>query len=176
MDIRFSGKTVIVTGAAHGFGRQVALRFAELGGVVWACDVLQDELDETRRLCQGTAGSCEVLLVDVTDREAVFDFVSQASSESGQVDILVNNAGGVLGQAGKPLEEVSAAEWQGLFDVNVTAAFTFSQAVAPVMKEARAGRIINISSGAGLGGPCFLSIFLAALTPNWCVNHLEALA
>ena len=65
--------------------------------------------------------------------------------------ILVNNAGGVLGQVGRPLEEVTPQEWQGIFEVNVTGAFYLSQAVAPGMKAARFGRIVNISSGAGLG-------------------------
>jgi 3-oxoacyl-[acyl-carrier protein] reductase len=63
----------------------------------------------------------------------------------------VNNAGGVLGQVGRALEDVSQTDWQKIFDVNVTGAFLFSQAVAPGMKTARAGRIVNISSGAGLG-------------------------
>jgi 3-oxoacyl-[acyl-carrier protein] reductase len=63
----------------------------------------------------------------------------------------VNDAGGVLGQVGRPLEEVSPADWQRIFDVNVTGAFYCSQAVATGMKAARSGRIVNISSGAGLG-------------------------
>jgi 3-oxoacyl-[acyl-carrier protein] reductase len=63
----------------------------------------------------------------------------------------VNNAGGVLGQVGRPLEQVTPAEWQAIYDVNVTGAFYCSQAVAPGMKAAKFGRIINISSGAGLG-------------------------
>jgi 3-oxoacyl-[acyl-carrier protein] reductase len=67
------------------------------------------------------------------------------------VHVLVNNAGGVLGQVGRPLEEVAPAEWQAIFDVNVTGAFLCSQAVAPGMKAAKAGRIVSISSGAGLG-------------------------
>jgi 3-oxoacyl-[acyl-carrier protein] reductase len=57
----------------------------------------------------------------------------------------------VLGQVGRPLEDVSEADWQKIFDVNVTAAFLCAQAVSPGMKAARFGRIINISSGAGLG-------------------------
>jgi 3-oxoacyl-[acyl-carrier protein] reductase len=80
--------------------------------------------------------------------------IAQAFAAAGRahpVDILVNNAGGVLGQVGRPLEEIAPADWQGIFDVNVTGAFYCSQAVAPGMKQARRGRIVNISSGAGLG-------------------------
>ncbi|HKJ92822.1 MAG TPA: SDR family oxidoreductase, partial [Longimicrobiales bacterium] len=59
--------------------------------------------------------------------------------------------GGVLGQVGRPIEDVTPEDWQGIFDVNVTGAFNFCQAVAPGMKNAGYGRIVNISSGAGLG-------------------------
>ena len=150
MKIAFSGKTVIVTGAAHGFGRAIALAFAERGAHVWACDVLTDELQETQALARAASGRCTVRTVDVADRDAVLAFVDEAASD-GQVDILVNNAGGVLGQTGQPLEEVTPEQWQTIYDVNVTGAFWFAQAVAPGMKRAGWGRIINISSGAGLG-------------------------
>ncbi len=139
-----------MTGAAHGFGREIVRQFATLGADVWACDVLADELAETAALA---GPRCRVRTIDVTDREGVFAFVAEAEAEAehGHVDILVNDAGGVLGQVGRPLEEIPPGDWQAIFDVNVTAAFHFSQAVAPGMKEARYGRILNISSGAGLG-------------------------
>ena len=140
MIARFDGKTVIVTGAAHGFGRAISVAFAERGAKVWACDVIEDELREI-------AGVCTTRVVDVRDRRTVETFVAEAS----RADILVNNAGGVLHQVGRPLEEVTPEQWQSIFDVNVTGAFYCAQAVAPGMKAARAGRIINISSGAGLG-------------------------
>jgi 3-oxoacyl-[acyl-carrier protein] reductase len=133
-------KTIVVTGAAHGFGRAISLAFAERGANVWACDVIEDELRETGKVCT-------TRVVDVRDRRAVDAFVAEA----GRVDILVNNAGGVLNQVGRPLEEVTPEQWQSIFDVNVTGAFYCAQAVAPGMKAARTGRIINISSGAGLG-------------------------
>jgi 3-oxoacyl-[acyl-carrier protein] reductase len=142
----FTGRTAIVTGAAHGFGRAISLALAERGAAVWACDVIEDELAETGRLCR-----CTVRTVDVRDKAAVDRFVADASAAAGAVHILVNNAGGVLGQVGRPLEEVTPAEWQAIFDVNVTGAFLCSQAVAPGMKAAKFGRIVNISSGAGLG-------------------------
>jgi 3-oxoacyl-[acyl-carrier protein] reductase len=151
MNIEFGGKTAIVTGAAHGFGRAISLAFAERGASVWACDVVADEVMETQRICMKAGRKCTAGVVDVADKGAVDAFVARASAATGHVDILVNNAGGVLGQVGRPLEEVSQEEWQGIFDVNVKGAFFFSQAVAPGMKAERGGRIVNISSGAGLG-------------------------
>jgi 3-oxoacyl-[acyl-carrier protein] reductase len=151
MNIDFTGKTAIVTGAAHGFGRAIAVALAERGARVSCCDVLEDEVRETERLCRETKGSGRATITDVSDRNAVDRCVASALADSGRVDILVNNAGGVLGQVGRPLELVTAEEWRAIFDVNVTGAFYVSQAVAPVMKAARSGRIVNISSGAGLG-------------------------
>ena len=151
MTFDFHGKTIIVTGAAHGFGRAISLAFAERGARVWGCDILEEELRDTERLCQDHNGICSTRVVDVRDHDDVADFVRDAGAVANRVDVLVNNAGGVLGQVGRPLEQVTAAEWEMVFDVNVSGAFYFSQAVAPRMKAARAGRIINISSGAGLG-------------------------
>ena len=151
MNENFAGRTAVVTGAAHGFGRAISVAFAARGATVWACDVIDDELAETERLCTDAGGACAVRRVDVRDKAAVDRFVAEASRPKGLVDILVNNAGGVLGQVGRPLEAVTPDEWQAIYDVNVTGAFYLSQAVAPGMKAARFGRIVNISSGAGLG-------------------------
>ncbi|MBW8724843.1 MAG: glucose 1-dehydrogenase [Inquilinus limosus] len=144
----FTGRTVIVTGAAHGFGRAIAAAFAGRGARVWACDVLAEDLAETGRLI-GPAGA--VRAVDVTDRAAVQALVAEAEAATGAVDVLVNNAGGVLGQVGRPIEEIGPDAWQAIFDVNLSGAFWCAQAVAPGMKRKGGGRIVNISSGAGLG-------------------------
>ncbi len=85
--------------------------------------------------------------VDVSKRAAVNALVA----EIGAIDVLVNNAGGVAGQVGRPIEAITEDEWRVIFDINVNGAFWFAQAAAPAMKKAKAGRIVNISSGAGLG-------------------------
>lgn len=146
--IDFEGRTAVVTGAAHGFGRRIALRLTESGATVWACDVLAEDVEETARLC---GGACTARVVDVTDPEAVAGLVREAEGERGCVDIVVNNAGGVLGQVGRPLEEVSPEDWRRVVEVNLSAPFWVARAAAPGMKAAGYGRIVNISSGAGLG-------------------------
>ncbi len=150
MNFDFTGKTAIITGAAHGFGRAISMALAEHGAHVWIVDVLGDELEETDQLCEEVGGRSEARVVDITKPEAVKALVEEITRSSAQVDILVNNAGGVLGQVGRPLENVTPEEWNAIFAVNVSAAFYLSQAVAPGMKAAKGGRIVNISSGAGL--------------------------
>ena len=150
MNIEFGGTTAIVTGAAHGFGRAISVAFATRGAHVWACDLVESELLETQALCSAAGGTCSIRTVDVRDKDATHALANDAMAATGRIDILVNNAGGVLGQIGRPLEDVTADDWQQIFAVNVTGAFYCTQAVAPAMKSARFGRIINISSGAGL--------------------------
>lgn len=147
MSTGFEGRTVLVTGAAHGLGRAISGAFAVRGARVFVCDVLADELAATRDL---VGADCVASTVDVTDRAAVRTWVGEAVEATGRVDVLVNNAGGVLGQVGRPLEEVSGTDWEGILAVNLTAAFWCAQAVAPFMKAVGWGRIVNVSSGAGL--------------------------
>jgi 3-oxoacyl-[acyl-carrier protein] reductase len=147
VNIDFKGKTVIVTGAAHGFGRSIAQAFAERGAKVHVCDINEAGLRETVALC---GDRTQAHLLDVGSRPAVQKAVAEIEA-SGAVDILVNNAGGVRGQAGRPIEDISEEDWQTIFDVNLSGAFFMTQAVAPGMKARKSGRIVNISSGAGLG-------------------------
>ena len=150
MKFDIAGKTAIVTGAAHGFGRAISLALAQGGAEVWAVDILADELAQTGRLCSDAGAGCQARAVDITQPDAVNALVKEITAKHGRADILVNNAGGVLGQVGRPLEQVTPAEWNAIFAVNLSGAFYLCQAVAPGMKAVRQGRIVNIASGAGL--------------------------
>ncbi len=125
MTTGLTGKTAVVTGTAHGIGAAIAKALRDDGA-----DVHEVDKDSA----------------DLTDSTAVRDFFAAI----GAVDILVNNAGGVCGQVGHPLEDVPDDDWHAVVDANLTTAFHCTRAAIPGMKASGWGRIINISSAAGL--------------------------
>ncbi len=147
MNIDFTGRRVLVTGAAHGFGRAIAKAFADRGAKVHIADILPDELEKTAELCGPTS---QTHILDVSDHDSVQACIKGIEQAGDPIEILVNNAGGVCGQVGQPIENVTPEQWQKIFGVNLTGAFNMAQAVVPAMKAAGYGRIINISSGAGI--------------------------
>jgi 3-oxoacyl-[acyl-carrier protein] reductase len=144
MNIEFSRKKILVVGAARGIGHAIARAFAQRDGEVLATDVLVDEM---RDLATPYEGSGRVTLcgMDVTDAEAVAKVVGDA-----QFDVLVYVAGGVRGQRPLPIEQVTPAAFREIVEANLTGCFLLAQAVAPGMKRAGRGRIVTISSRAGL--------------------------
>jgi 3-oxoacyl-[acyl-carrier protein] reductase len=146
MQIRFDHKTVAVTGAGHGFGRAIARRFAALGARVYATDVTEATVRET-----ASSGGITPAAVNLRDRAKAAAWIADIEHASGgAIDVLVNNAGGVAGQTNRPIEDVLDADWNVIFDIGVNAAFALCRAAAPGMKRNGSGRIVNISSGAGL--------------------------
>ncbi len=139
----FNGKTVVVSGAAIGFGNAIAERFRAAGATVFGCDIA----DADRPFSDG------VLLekVDLLDRRAGAAWIASIEQRTGRgIDILVCNAGGVAGQANRPLEDVTDQDWDRVVDINLGSAFTLCRAAAPAMKQQGSGAIVTITSGAAL--------------------------
>ncbi|MQB12444.1 SDR family NAD(P)-dependent oxidoreductase [Agrobacterium sp. ICMP 6402] len=149
MDIQFVGQRVLVTGAARGIGRAICEAFAADGAAVLATDVNLAELEPLKQsTIAKRGGSISIAALDVTDEAGIARLVEE---ESDGFDIFVHVAGGVLGQTRKPVETVPAADWDSIYNVNVRGAFLIARAVVPAMKARGAGKMVFISSGAGLG-------------------------
>jgi 3-oxoacyl-[acyl-carrier protein] reductase len=140
MNLTFANKTVAVSGAGHGFGAAIAQTFARLGARVFGCAPTA-----------ATTDGVTMAQVDLTNRAAGAAWIASVEQSAGTaIDVLVNNAGGVAGQVFHPIEDIADADWDQIVAINLGAAFTLTRAAAPGMKQAKTGRIINISSGAGM--------------------------
>jgi NAD(P)-dependent dehydrogenase (short-subunit alcohol dehydrogenase family) len=135
----------IVTGAAGGLGREIALQLAARGCIVGALDIAAEGAEETAARCLQAAGRAFAIVADLTADDACGDTVQSVLQKFGRIDILVNNAGyGVV----QPFLEMTPALWERTFAVNVTALALLSAAAGRAMRDRRAGRIINITSPA----------------------------
>ena len=142
---RFEGRVVMVTGAAQGIGAEIAAAFKRDGALVEIADI-----DGAGVAARGEDLGVAHHVPDLSRRDESHKLVAEIAARHGRLEILVNAAGGVAGQTGRPIEEIAEADWRVLFEANLDGAFWLSQAVAPHMKRAGYGRIVNIASGAGL--------------------------
>lgn len=139
----------IVTGGGAGLGRSMAIGLAEAGSNVVVCSRKLDKCEETAQELEKLGVRSLAMACDLTRPEDVDQVVSRAVSELGRVDILVNNSGRTWGA--KP-EDFKLEDWQKVIDVNINGTFLFSQRAGQEMIKQNGGKIVNISSYAGLGG------------------------
>ena len=168
----FENQVIMITGAARGQGRSHAIKFAELGAKLIICDVCRDieairynlaTLSEFENLCNELELKTNHQLVadvcDVRDGKSVSKLVKQGHEKFGRIDILINNAGVCKIQSPFEIEEM---DWNTIIGVNLTGTWNTCQTVIPIMKEQGHGRIINLSSVAGLKGIPNLAHYVAA--------------
>ena len=144
-----SPQNVIVTGAAQGIGRAVALRLASPGVHLALWDVKSDGVEETAKLCREQGALSLARTVDVGDADAIEAAAAAFEREWGKPDGLVNDAG--IFPRARALD-MTLAEWDEVLRVNLTGTFLTARAVAAPMKELGRGAIVNTASGRALAG------------------------
>jgi NAD(P)-dependent dehydrogenase (short-subunit alcohol dehydrogenase family) len=146
--IDLSGQVALVTGASRGLGRVIACRLAGSGASVAIAARSAAGLDETRRLITESGGHALALVLDVTDGAAVSAAVERVHSDMGPIDVLINNAG-VSGPT-VPTWEVDPDEWWRTVEINLRGYFLLHRAVLPGMLQRHSGRIVDLTSRAGV--------------------------
>ena len=169
MKVNLDGQVAIVTGAARGIGQAIADAFAQNGATVIYTDVDSEELQKTASLHGGV-----VMTMDVTKESQIDATLDRVLDEYGRLDITVNNAGVNTLQQRVTIDEFPKEEWNRILDVDLNGLFLVSKASARYMKQQKSGRIINISSVAGLVPLRLQCAFVAAKAA--VVNLTRAMA
>ena len=146
---KLAGETAIVTAAGQGLGEEISKRFASEGAQIAVVDINEAEAQRVAGEINAAGGLAVAYQCDATKKVEVTAMVDAVLRQFGTVDILINAAGGFHQFA--PITEIAEEEWDRVINVNLKSAFLCSQAVAKTMMEKRKGRIISISSGAGVG-------------------------
>jgi NAD(P)-dependent dehydrogenase (short-subunit alcohol dehydrogenase family) len=152
MSQRFTGKVVIVTGAASGLARATALGFAREGASLALVDINKAELDNTAREAGKTGAKVLAMATDISSRDACVDIVARTVEHFGKLDVLCNIAGIV--QIGHSTD-VSENDWQRMVAINLGAPFWLSQAAIPHLIASH-GNIVNCASQSSIKGAAYV--------------------
>jgi len=147
--MKLKDRVAIVTGAARGIGKAIALTFVREGARVALIDVDRDQLDLVKNEISKNKGEALSLPCDITQSSQVKEMVNQVQEAFGRVDILVNNAGIIRRGT---IETVTEEDWDRVIEVNLKGTFNCCKAVFGIMKQQGYGKIVNISSIAGKMG------------------------
>jgi len=162
MELGLKDKVALVTGAGSqiGFGKAVALALAQEG-----CDIIVNDLDldgakKTAAEVEKLGRKSMAIKADVTKGADWDSMVKEALAKFGRIDILVNNAGGCTPP--KPFLEMTDKDWDFDIDVNLRSTRNGTKTILPIMIKQKAGKIVNVTSGAGIHGGMFTSGYAAA--------------
>ncbi|MGN0086712.1 MAG: 3-oxoacyl-[acyl-carrier-protein] reductase [Alloprevotella sp.] len=155
-----TGKTALITGAARGIGKAIALKFAEEGANIAFTDLIIDENGEaTRKEIEAKGVQCKAYASNAANFQETEDVVKQVHTDFGSIDILVNNAG--ITKDGLMLR-MTESQWDAVIAVNLKSAFNFIHAATPIMVRQRSGSIINMASVVGVHGNAGQSNYAAS--------------
>jgi len=173
---RLKDKIAIVTGAASGIGRGIVLAFCEQGAKIVVADVNEKGGKETVKMAKDIGGKAVFVKTDVSQAKDIDNMVNVCLKKYGRVDVLVNNAG-ILKFS--PLHETSEDDWEKIIDINLKSVFLGSKRVLPEMLKQKRGKIISITSIAGLvgypqiGAYCASKGGIIALTKSMALDYAK---
>jgi NAD(P)-dependent dehydrogenase (short-subunit alcohol dehydrogenase family) len=145
----FSGKSIVLTGAAGGLGRPITIAFAQAGAHVALCDRNEKGLSDLANEIKENEGEVIAESVELCSQKEVQGFVDLVLDKFEKIDVLVNLVGGIIR---RPSIEYHMEDWEHIMDINLKACWVCCQAVGKVMIAQKGGRIINFSSNAGIHG------------------------
>ena len=143
------GKVAIITGAAQGMGLETSLELARRGAISVLTDIQAEKLEQALETIRAIDNRSTSFSLDVSKKEEWAEVVESVRNRYGAIDIIVNNAAIFTV---KPFEEIPEAEWDRVFAVNVKGVLFSCQTAAPVMRQQKSGRVINMASQAGKTG------------------------
>ena len=156
-----SGKVALVTGSTRGIGNAIAAGYAAAGASVVIVGTNAANCARVQREFEGLGHECLGVSANMGDTDSIGRMVSEAIERFGHIDILVNNAG--IGGKEAPILDILPDEWDKTHDINLKGLYFCSKAVAAQMKvQGTGGRIINMSSAAGIIAPKYVSVYGAA--------------
>lgn len=157
--MNFTGKCALVTGAAVGIGRAVAIKLAECGAKLVLVDIDIEKLNDVKKEIQKYTNDVLVFECNTTDEEKVAYVAEESLKKFGKIDILINNA--AVWRMFKPFTEVTSDEWKKFLDINIMGVVHFTKSLLPKMTENCYGRIVNVASVAGVYGNANMATYSA---------------
>jgi len=156
---QLEGKVAVVTGASRGIGRAISVALGGQGAAVVLAARAMEKLEETAELVRKAGGRAEIVVTELTDEDSIRNLVEVTGERFGRLDILVNNAGVTHSAA---LEETAAVDWERCMQVNARAPFILCREALGLLRQAPAGRIVNIASVVGVKGYRLQSAYTAS--------------
>lgn len=145
---KFKDCVAVVTGAGSGIGRQLAYQLADAGAQLAISDINAETLEQTRAAVAARGVKVDAAVLDVADRQAVYDYANHVEEQFGKVNLVINNAGVALGSG--PLWENSVADFEWVMNINFYGVLSGTMAFLPLLQKAEWGHIVNVSSLFGL--------------------------
>ncbi len=149
--ITYAGQVVVVTGAASGIGKSAAKLIAARGASVICVDLNSEGVDQVAAEINAQGATAHSAALDISNQTAVMDLISNLAKKHNRIDALVNCAG-YPGPTGEFVEDINWPDYQKVIEVNLYGAIWLTQAVLPIMKKQKYGRIVQVSSIAGKEG------------------------